>query len=182
MGEETEKGSFVTPSNTEETTVKGSPKTPEDVQGLLFKKLDGIKQAIEEKENGIIHQLCRIADSLEIIVGSIRKDIPKPPASPPPTPQKQQPATGLPPTPSRPPQRPDSSELIEKVKAIFSPDILPMLEFRETQDAVIVEFIQYAGAERWQSAFGAVKALNGRYQPKQDDRPAYFAIKKTNIK
>lgn len=171
-----EEGSFVDSPKNEKPKSRPSPPSTSDPQTTLFEKLDEIKNAVEEKENGMVHQLCRIADALEKLIQSLPSQVDNVKSTP--TVQR--------PTPPTPPPTPRQSPELDKLKAMFTTDVLSLLEFKETtikdEDVIIVNVTKFLGGEIWTAVVTVMRALNARYVPKDGDKMPFFIVKKENIK
>ena len=178
--------------------VKEMPKKPETKpeEYTLFKKLDDItdaikdlKETLEEKEKGITHQLCRIADAIE------NKPKDKPIQSRPETttvpelkPLKLQIKETVPPkteekskivsaeqplmksepkeeVPSETIQNPTESPAnnVEKAKQLFSIELEDLLGFSEEDGYVKIKPLKYLGSDNFAKIAGVIRSAGGEY-------------------
>lgn len=177
------------------------PKKPETKSEdmPLFKKLDAIvasidalKGAIEEKDQGITHQLCRIADAIEgekerkitVLVPRIVKSKPEEAA-------KESPIQKDDKTPEYPPeaqsdgttpitetskQAPSVSMTVETVRMLFTEELEEMLDFEDKGDWIRVSPRQYLGSDNFAKVLTIVRSAGGEY--KSDGRNSHFKVPK----
>lgn len=136
----------------------------EDTELTLFAVLRAIKEAIEEKEQGIIYQLERIATALEGGKGVVTNVVNEPKA-----PQK----TSKPPT--------GSAEAITKTMALFPKGMLDGFDVTEQKYEVRITANRFVGGELYEQIKAIVLEKGGSWMPKKEDRKGYFSISKRNI-
>jgi hypothetical protein len=162
------KGSFVDPAEAGKEKGKEKkgkrPKTPPPSEMPLITILTEIKDAITEKEQGTVHQLCRIADALEKLVS-------------------QQPEVAQVKTTSTPDKKTSAktteSKYIEKARNLFEPYDAEQLSFMESTDEVIIKPQKFLGSELFAKIAAVVRDAGGEYVSAGKD--SHFRIKKEQL-
>jgi len=167
---------FVGREDAEQTAMKPTPQKPETSpeEYPLFKKLDRIIELLTEKENGIIHQLCRIADAIEDkkdkpvqgktqVSPEVARTIQSPPA-PQPTSQTIQPTAGT------------TGKQVEDIRMLFTKELEGLLVFEDKGDHIRVAPRQYLGSDNFAKIASVIREAGGEYI--SDKKNSHFRIPK----
>jgi len=164
-----------------EPVMKPTPQKPETnpEEYPLFKRLDKIAGLLEAKENGIAHQLCRIADALDKIVGNpvptfVQTATAKPIQSPS-TPKPE--TTPFPKQATQPIIQPTAgTNQVEDVRELFPQDLEGLLVFEDKGDHIRVAPRQYLGSDNFAKIAGVIREAGGEYI--SDKKNSHFRIPK----
>lgn len=159
---ESEQGSFVDPKDLENQT---KPEKGKDLQEDLFSILNKIVSVLTQREDGTVHQLCRIADATEALcrANGINLNNPSTPVSPrldigvkP----LDKPVTT--PTPPTQPATPavTKTDYIGRAKVVLK-EFIEDLTFEETNDTIIVRTRRKI--DNFRGLMDCIKTVDGRY-------------------
>jgi len=169
---------FVGPEDAGQTAEKPAPQKPETnpEEYPLFKKLDKLIELLTEKENGITHQLCRVADALDKIVGKpvptfvqsqVSPDVAKTIQSPP-APRLPKPAT-------QPIIQPTAgTNQVEDTRMMFPQDLESLLVFEDKGDYIRITPRQFLGSDNFAKIAGIIRENGGVYQ--SEGKNSHFRI------
>lgn len=145
---------------------KSGKRVEEDTELTLFALLRKLIAVVEEKENGIVYQLERIATALEggkgVVTNVVNTSKPTPPK------KSSKPPTG-------------SAEAITKTMALFAKGMLDGFDVTEQKYEVRITANEFVGGELYEEIKAIVLEKGGSWMPKKDDRKGYFSISKRNI-
>ena len=149
---------FVGPEDAGRSTEKPMPEKPKTnpEEYMLFKKLDvltnalkDLKETIEEKEKGITHQLCRIADALGKEPPTFVQNIVSPEVT---KATQNQPAT-----------EPPAGRQVEDVRMLFTKELEELLNFEDKGDWIRVAPIKYLGSDNFAKIASVIRTAGGEY-------------------
>lgn len=139
---------FVGKEDAEQTRMPEKPETNPD-ELPLFKKIDRLIEVLEEKEKGIIHQLCRIADALE--KKSSQAVLPK-------TIQDPTIATTQPMPEPKP-----AGRKVEDVRMLFTQDLEELLNFEDKGEWIRIAPKKYLGSDNFAAIASVIRTAGGEY-------------------
>jgi len=152
---------------------KPIPKTPETSpeEYPLFQKLDKIIELLQEKENGITHQLCRVADAIENKTPRVVESI-----APLKTQVSPEVAKTIPPPPRQAPAPQPTGKQVEDIRMMFTQDLEGLLIFEDKGDYIRIAPRQYLGSDNFAKIASIIRETGGQYV--SDKKNSHFRIPK----
>lgn len=170
---------FVGKEEAEQMAGRAPPQLPETnpEKSPLFQKLDRIADNLEARENGIIHQLCRIADALEkkpipVKTGQVSPEVAKTIQNPPTPTSAPQPPKSEPVQPASQPTQaapvsttapPKGGQSWENLRMMFTQDLEGMLIFEDKGEYIKITPRQYLGSDNFAKIAGVIREAGGEY-------------------
>lgn len=149
-------------------TVAETPVPPANPEAPMFTLLRQIKEAlidlkkaVEAKENGMTHQLCRIADAMEAKNGKDKAPAPTP------APVAKAPTPAVAPQAAPAPQAQAAGTKLQEIQGLFTQDLQAMLLFEAKKDKdgtfIFIKPRQYLGSDNFAKIASVVRDNGGAY-------------------
>jgi len=144
---------FVGQEDAEQKPMPQKPETNLD-ETPLFKKIDKLTEVLEEKETGIIFQLCRIADTLEKLLKESPTFVQTSPTT-----QVSQKETNR----SPPPEQKPTGRQVEDVRMLFTKELEELLNFEDKDGWIRIAPKKYLGSDNFAKIAGVIRTEGGEY-------------------